>query len=266
MQVSIPNTIRRGLTSTQIGERFVIDVFAPPSNQPLPVVLLTDGNMMFPMVATSAPLLWSARDAHKFILVGIGYDNHSEAMSLRTRDLTPSIDDVYLDRIAALGRPLKQGIIPGGADAFLDFLQRDVRQTIENNYATNGDYTLAGHSLGGLFTLHTMFSKPDHFDRYLAGSPSLWWNGGEMIVRERSFARNNQDLQTALFTSVGAEEQNSSQNDWAQMVSNWRRFRTDLATRNYSSLNLSTRFFDNETHTSVVPATWSAGLRSLLPV
>src|SRR5690606_6559257 len=36
--------------------------------------------------------------------------------------------------------------------------------------------TLYGHSYGGLFVLHALRTQPGAFQRYVAASPSLWWN------------------------------------------------------------------------------------------
>ena len=260
MTVSIPNTSREVVVSETIGERFVIDILKPNVSEPLPVVILTDGNMMFPMVSSTAQLLWAGQDTPKFILVGVGYENHEAALTLRTRDLTPSIDESYLARIAKNKKPLPSNLAPGGADAFHAFIEKSVKPLVEAD--ANGDYTLAGHSLGGLFTLHVMFSDTASYNRYLAGSPSLWWDNRHMLDVESRFAKD-QTLATNLFTSIGGREQIGPNSNWSQMVSNWHTFTERLHSRGYESLNLSTHYFADETHTSVVATTWAYGLRQL---
>ena len=260
MTVSIPNTTRTVVASEAIGERFVIDVLKPDITEPLPVVILTDGNMMFPMVSSTVQLLWAGQDVPKFILVGVGYENHEAALVLRTRDLTPTIDESYLARLSEGGKPLPANIAPGGADAFHTFIQESVKPIVEAD--ANGEYTLAGHSLGGLFTLHVMFSDTASYSKYLAGSPSLWWDNRHMLDIEARFAEN-QTLATNLFTSIGGREQIGPNSNWSQMVSNWHTFTERLHSRGYESLNLSTQYFADETHTSVVPTTWAYGLRQL---
>ena len=260
MTVLIPNTTRELIVSEAIGERFVIDILKPDVKGPLPVVILTDGNMMFPMVSSTAQLLWAGQDVPKFILVGVGYENHEAALALRTRDLTPSIDESYLSRIAENGKPLPANLAPGGADAFHTFIEESVKPLVEAD--ANGDYTLAGHSLGGLFTLHVMFSDTARYSRYLAGSPSLWWDNRFMLDVESRFSEHH-TLATNLFTSIGGREQIGPNSNWSQMVSNWHTFTERLHSRRYESLRLSTQYFAEETHTSVVATTWAYGLRQL---
>jgi pimeloyl-ACP methyl ester carboxylesterase len=45
--------------------------------------------------------------------------------------------------------------------------------------------SLWGHSYGGLFVLHTLFTRPGLFSRYIAASPSLWWQHGLILEEER---------------------------------------------------------------------------------
>ena len=57
--VTLANTFRHVLHSDAIGQDFTVDVALPyvAPDGPLPVVYVTDGNSMFPLVANSARLL-----------------------------------------------------------------------------------------------------------------------------------------------------------------------------------------------------------------
>ena len=46
---------------------------------------------------------------------------------------------------------------------------------------------LWGHSYGGLFTLHVLFTQPDAFARYIVGDPSTWWNDGLLLDEWKRF-------------------------------------------------------------------------------
>lgn len=77
----------------------------------------------------------------------------------------------------------------GGAQAFLDFLERDLKPAIEARHPIDRrQQTLFGHSLGGYFTLWTLLSRRSSFSAFVAVSPSIWWNPGllEAAVRERA--------------------------------------------------------------------------------
>jgi predicted alpha/beta superfamily hydrolase len=54
--------------------------------------------------------------------------------------------------------------------------------------ADGGRATLAGHSLGGLFTLHAFFSRTDLFSTWVAGSPSIWWNRDGLFAHAEAMA------------------------------------------------------------------------------
>ena len=172
---SISGTIRHTLHSTEIDETFVIDVALPLALQetqgqaPLPVIYLTDGNMMFPMVTSTLRLLQAGNEAPAAILVGIGYANEADVLKLRTRDLTPTHNAAY-DAAELSNAP--KGVRSGGADAFLDFISKEVKPLIHANYpaAKTGD-TLMGDSLGGLFALYAMLTRTEEYTNYVAGSP-----------------------------------------------------------------------------------------------
>jgi len=84
----------------------------------------------------------------------------------RDRDFTPS----HIDTLPT----------SGGAKNFLSFLKDEVMPFIDKKYPTNGDNTLYGHSLGGLFTFYTLLNEPQLFRSYIITDPSLWWDNGYM--------------------------------------------------------------------------------------
>lgn len=64
----------------------------------------------------------------------------------------------------------------GGADKFLSFIKDELIPYINKKYPSNGDNTLWGHSLGGLFVVNTLLNEPKTFKSYIAVDPSLWWD------------------------------------------------------------------------------------------
>ncbi|KAJ5182795.1 esterase [Penicillium capsulatum] len=78
----------------------------------------------------------------------------------------------------------------GGADALLDFITKDVNSFIFSSvfpHVSVNQSALFGHSYGGLFTLHTLYTAPESFDVYLAASPSIWWNDRYILQEEKKF-------------------------------------------------------------------------------
>lgn len=64
----------------------------------------------------------------------------------------------------------------GGAANFLRFIKDELIPYINKEYPSNGDNTLWGHSLGGLFVINAMLNEPKTFKSYIAVDPSLWWD------------------------------------------------------------------------------------------
>ncbi len=236
---------------------------------------MTDGGMMFPIIAAVARTLQLARELPRMIFVGIGYPPEDEAqkpsagapahneLMLRARDLTPTeVADYGVDPASGAARRTAG---TGGADAFLDFIERQVKPLINSRFDVDqNDQTLVGDSLGGLFTLHTMLTRPSSFQRFLAGSPSLWWDEEKLFTTEQQYAQTHTDLPAHLFLSVGALEEGQRPADAPfRMVTNTHKMAAQLSSRDYSGLRMTTHEFPGETHVSVVAATLSRGLREL---
>jgi len=268
-QVSIPGTQRHLLYSAEIGQHFTIDVAVPNGSfdGPLPVIYLTDGNWMFPMVQGTLQLLRLGEEVPGAILVGIGYPNATleDVAALRMRDLTPTIDNNFIEAQNNKSSDHSPTVKAGGADAFLHFIDSQVKPFIHANYnAQKNNDILMGDSLGGLFTLHALFTRTAEYRRYIVGSPSLWWDGQSTFATEIAYAKSHDDLDVELFISVGGfEEGTPFSTDSAKMVTNMRNLVTTLQGRDYPSLRLAEYEFDKETHYSVIPATWSRGLREV---
>lgn len=81
------------------------------------------------------------------------------------------------------------GTVTGGRRAFLQMIETRLVPTLQRDHGVNpAQLTLLGHSLGGLFTFHALFARPDLFARYVAADPSVWWNYGEVPREAAAFA------------------------------------------------------------------------------
>jgi hypothetical protein len=143
---------------------------------------------------------------------------------------------------------------PGGADAFLAFINEELKPFIAARYpnADPDNATIMGHSFGGLFALHALFTAPDSFDRYIAGSPSPAWDGGLLFDEE---AAAPGDIGARLFVSMGTLEPEED------MIAPLQRM--DALLRERPDLDYTFHVFEGETHSSVIPATFSRGLREV---
>jgi predicted alpha/beta superfamily hydrolase len=57
-----------------------------------------------------------------------------------------------------------------GAGRFLSFIGEELIPYIDSKFRTNGERTICGQSLSGMFVLYALLEKPELFDSYLAAS------------------------------------------------------------------------------------------------
>lgn len=150
---------------------------APAPAAGYPVLYVLDANSMF-LTAMETVRRYEGRpdtsDAPPTVVVGIGYPPETDISPARVWALTPSAD---------VAEPLID-IPTGGADQFLKFIQTQVKPAVAAFVDIDSKrQTLFGHSLGGLFTLHVLASKPQTFQTYVAASPSLWY-GKNTVLKE----------------------------------------------------------------------------------
>lgn len=95
----------------------------------------------------------------------------------------------------------------GGAAAFTRFLERELVPFVDSAYRTTPHRVLSGWSLGGLFTVHTFLTSPKLFSRYLAISPSLWWDDSVDVKDTRRRLRDGDTLSSKrIVITLGALE------------------------------------------------------------
>jgi predicted alpha/beta superfamily hydrolase len=93
----------------------------------------------------------------------------------------------------------------GGAAAYLEHVEKELRSFIDTNFRTSGSI-LAGWSLGGLFTFYTFLEKPELFAAYIAISPSLWWNNQELLGWAKDRIPDGVKFRQRLVITQGALE------------------------------------------------------------
>lgn len=269
----VPFSSRFAFHSAKVGATFCIDVAVPPpylaAAGPLPVLLVTDGDLAFPTAAATASVLPIEPGGPKPVcVVGIGYGPGAEGtgahFALRNRDLTPLRDAGWEARMRAAPPPFRFGeaLRTGGGERFLDFILDELTPWLADTFPVDAaDCTLAGNSFGASLTLHAMFARPGAFARYLAVSPSLWWANGYLADLEEAYAAAHADLDAQIYLCVGEAEE--IQAPEARMVSALGAFADRLRARDYPSLRLRHEVLPGETHVSVFNAAISNGIRHL---
>jgi len=237
------NTTEQNIYSESVNDTFRILVSLPDnyslSEQKYPVLYVLDGDIAFGMAASIARYLQIGDNIPELIIVGIGYGSiDKSAGEKRKRDYRPTSAN--------------------GAENFLSFLEEELIPLIDSNYRTvPGDRTINGYSVGGLFALYSLFTKPEIFSRYILGSPSLSWDEYSIFKYEENSPDKILDKKINIFISVGSEEPDEKYfNPIDNLV-------TQMQERKYSGVKLEAKVFDGSTHLAGPPESLTHGLLSV---
>lgn len=263
-----PEVQSHSIESEFVDQTFEINVLVPihlaDGSESFPVLYLTDsyGRVLFEEITTMMQL---SNDIPRFIMVGIGYENANlfSALSIRARDLTHV--ETEQDRGSGYSG-IVQGVpaldldkTSGGAPEFLRFIREELKPFINENYPTNPeDNGYFGDSLGGLFGLFTLFNEPDTFNRYIIGSPSIWWEDMAILNDARAFidTHRSMPLPTKIFFGVGEREA-------PQMINPMFELESQLKSANIDGLETSSYMFPDQTHNSVISMNYVRGLQAV---
>lgn len=212
-----------------------------------PLIIINDVKYGFP-IASGIMHLMGGVDIKEAILVGISYSKGDSGDLSRTRDYTPT---------NTMERP-----VSGHAKNYVQFIGEQVIPEIQKHYRVdNNNKIFVGHSFGGLLGSYILFNKPEMFDHYILGSPSLWYDDKVMFELESKYATQHKDLKANVVSYVGSEE-----NNYYPMTDNLLAFEKILRSRHYPNLKMHVEVLEGETHYSVFPGLLSKGLRAVIPL
>lgn len=247
LTVELPGTRQFDLvTRDGLTYRLLVAVPAePPPPGGFPLAVLVDGHALFSTMVATARLQAGRSEVTGVVpsvILGIGYPGGALFDSeRRAADLLP---------------------VPGGADRFLDAILTEMIPVVEAIVPLDPALrSLIGHSYGGLFTLHALFTRPDRFRAYVAGSPSIWWQDRAVLRTEEAFRRVATNTAPRLLVTVGEAEQADASRVGPDRAARLKMARMcDNAAEMASRLNASHRVacefvvFPGENHVSVIPS------------
>lgn len=251
--------------------RLRVDIAWPEGEPPAsgwPVVILLDGNTSFPIAVAAARQLEKRGEVtgvSPAVIVAIESEGQAApGIDPRTRDYTLP------------GPTAPAG--SGGADDFLDAIENELKPALERRFAVDrARYVLFGHSYGGLFALHALFTRPGAFARVIAASPSIWWQDGVVLAEEARFRALPDTVRAplSLLVAVGGNERAEAPHDPPLPPERLERMRrADMIGRaaalvqRLRAAGVGAEFveFPGENHGSVVPVSIARALRfGLLP-
>jgi predicted alpha/beta superfamily hydrolase len=245
----IGNSQLRVLPVNAAGRHYQLHVGLPANytketGKRYPVVYVTDGYWDFEKLDTIGGCLTYDKVAPEFIIVGLGYaGDNLDYGNLRRWELAPV---TFGD-----GGPQASG----HAADFLTTIEKEIIPLIEKEYRVDPSYrVLAGASLGGLFTLYSMYAKPELFQAYIAATPAVTLGKDWLFDYEQTFAKAGRPLKTRLFVSVGEYER-------PQHVAGIKRFNDRIVSREQGGLAYQFRIIDGERHAGMQLESYVRGLR-----
>jgi predicted alpha/beta superfamily hydrolase len=155
---------RDSINSAILGQKRIIQVVLPEKYKPgstdkYDVLYVLDGDWNTKL----------AMDMNRF-LEGEGYMPSTIIVGVLNIDRNKDLTHVHID----------DNKTSGGGDKFLAFLKDELIPYINKNYPSDGDNTIFGHSLGGLFVMNALLNEPQAFKSYIAADPSFWYNHNYM--------------------------------------------------------------------------------------
>lgn len=241
-----PEISRFTIKSSVLGEDRVILVRTPAgydtNKQTYPVMYMTDGDVHIGHTSSSVEFL--ARNGRMSELIVVGIPNTD-----RTRDLSPTKPK----QTGATGAP--QFPTAGGADNFLKFIETELIPEINKRYRTTPYRILAGHSLGGLFAVYTMLTRPELFNSYVAVSPALQWDNQFAVKRAEDFFKTRKELNATFFMALG--------NEAGEIEDAYHQMKQILAKNQAKGFEWEAQEMPDEDHGSVVLRSHYFGLRKV---
>ncbi|MGK6320330.1 alpha/beta hydrolase [Sphingomonas sp. DT-204] len=267
----IPHFERSSFPIEWKDRRYKIFLSIPTGKPPeagFPVLYVTDANGTFDIAAQTAhndAMYEEYSRVPPGVIVGIGYDTSIPFPPMRAYDLSPPHSH----------HPRKGETMPteaiagtGGADHLLDMIERKLKPEIARRARIDPErQALFGHSRGGLFVLHTLFTRPEMFRTYIAASPAIWWRDRFILTEQRRFAARAAagEIKARLLITVGGlevstKEERRSRRD-PDMVGNARAMSRELGALKAPGFSVRYREFPDDDHMSVIPGTLAAAIR-----
>lgn len=176
------------MPSQILGEERRIWIYTPngydQTTTRYPVLYLLDGETHFQHAVSTVQFLSRNARIPQMIVVALPNVN-------RNRDFTPTA-------IEALPNS-------GGCVNFIRFMKEELFPYVENNFRTQPYRILAGHSLGGMFSVYLLFSNSEMFQAHLAMSPYLMYDNNYVLNQAVETLTKPMAFNNFLYMTIGAE-------------------------------------------------------------
>ncbi len=213
------------------------------SDKTYPVIYLTDAWYSFQIVSGATRLLMNSGKMQEAIIVGISYSKGSKGPSSRIRDYTHIEDKSWKYQT-------------GKASEHTRFIESSVFSHIEQNYRVSDSRTYVGNSLGGLLGAHIFFTKPNMFNNYILGSPSVRFKDND-ILKIKTEANLNKHK---VFIAVGANETVERDSPDHDMVKGAKALELKVSSEQFPNTKVKLLIIQEANHQTAFPTSATQGL------
>ena len=245
---TIPRSEVMEITDPKSGRVYPIFVKLPQSykrneSKTYSVIYLTDAPYAFQIVSGATRFPMNTGKMHEAIIVGIAYSKGSRGPSSRVRDFTHAQDSSWK-------------LTTGQASEHRDFIEKTIFPFIEKKYRTKPMRTYVGNSLGGLFGAYILMTKPNMFDNYVIGSPSVWFKNNDIL----SLTPKTSEKQHKVFIAVGALESPEYNTTIHDMVEGANQLKSKLSKQHFPNTKVKYLAIEAANHETAFPTTATQGL------
>lgn len=201
-----------------------------------PVLYITDGDEHFFLAAGITEFMSSQFIIPEFIIIAIFHKD-------RNHDLTPThcLTDIN-------GFKSDAAKVSGGGEKLLQFIEKELIVQIENKYRTSSYRILAGHSLGGLFSVYVYLNRSDLFKGFISMDPVLNWDNYVCERILKSLPNQLSNFKNKLYIS-SAHNAPEGKRDKGPLRISQLSFYKELKTKGESDTKLE--LFEKENHLTV---------------
>jgi len=159
------------------------------STDKYPVLYITDGDEHFFLASGITEFMSSQYVIPELIVIAIFHKD-------RNHELTPT--HCAVDNNGFNSNAVK---VSGGGLKLLQFIEKELIVEIESKYRTGPYRILAGHSLGGLFTVYAYLNSNQLFNAFIAMDPVLTWDNYLCERTLKTLTYQSPNLNSKLYIS-----------------------------------------------------------------
>jgi predicted alpha/beta superfamily hydrolase len=223
-----------------------------------PIIIVNDSSWGFP-ITNGAMTLMGGNVVQEAIVVGISYAKGEDRTISRTRDYTPTFSPNERNGHSSEARKAS-----GHAKEYTAFLADQILPLMQKQYRVDmNNRIFVGHSFGGLLGAYILVNRPEAFDHYIIGSPSLWYDNKVIFDMEKKYSESHRSLKAKAMIYV---DDNADTLNNKAMADDVLAFEKVLRSRNYSGLDLQVEVIKGENHHSVFPGLVAKGLMAAIPL